>query len=145
MGDINTNIRIDELEKDVGADLKAINTKITALPTKVWVNERIDNKIGNRIPTFTFSKRLENFPYTMSSTELYEFTACTEKLGIDDYIPNFKISVDGFGNYYINGAIYYEKTENNNAVIKIEFMKKDLSKFYVQVNQTTGYTELVTP
>jgi len=141
MGDINTNIRIDELESEVKADLKSINTKIVALPTKTWVN----NAIYNRIPTFTFSKRLESFPYTMSSTELYEFTACTEKLGIDDYIPNFKISVDGFGNYYINGAIYYEKTYVNDAVIILEFMKKDLSKFYVKVNQTTGYTELVSP
>ena len=141
MGDINTNIRIDELEAEVKADLKSINTKIVALPTKTWVN----NTIANSIPTFTFSKRLENFPYTMNSGELYEFTACTEKLGIDDRIPNFKISVDGFGNYYINGAIYYEKTYTNNAVIIFEFMKKDLSKFYVQVNQTTGYTELVTP
>lgn len=141
MGDINTNIRIDELESDVKADLKSINTKIVALPTKNWVN----NAIYNHIPTFTFSKRLENFPYTMSTTELYEFTACTEKFGIDDYIPNFKISVDGFGKYYINGAIYYEKTYENNAVIIFEFMKKDLSKFYVQVNQTTGYTELLTP
>lgn len=141
MGDINTNIRIDEMETEVKSDLKDINTKIVSLPTKTWVN----NAIYNRIPTFKFSKRLENFPYTMSGTELYEFTACTEKLYIDGYMPNFKISVDGFGNYYINGAIYYEKTETNNAVIIFEFMKKDLSKFYVQVNQTTGYTELVTP
>ena len=137
MGDINTNIRID----DVIVDIKKIKT---SLDTKVNVT-KVRNEIANRIPTFTFSKRLENFPYTMSSTELYEFTACSEKLYIDDYIPNFKISVDGFGNYYINGAIYYEKTENNNSVVVIEFMKKDLSRFYVQVNQTTGYTELVTP
>lgn len=137
MGDINTNIRID----DVIVDIKKIKT---SLDTKVNVT-KVRNEIANRIPTFTFSKRLESFPYTMNSTELYEFTACTEKLGIDDYIPNFKIGVDGFGNYYINGAIYYEKTETNNAVVIIEFMKKDLSRFYVQVNQTTGYTELVTP
>lgn len=136
MGDINTNIRID----DVIVDIKKIKT---SLDTKVNVT-KVRTEIANRIPTFKFSKRLENFPYTMGTTELYEFTSCTEKLGIDDYIPNFKISVDGFGNYYINGAIYYEKTETNNAVIIIEFMKKDLSKFYVQVNQTTGYTELVT-
>lgn len=136
MGDINTNIRID----DVVADIKKIKT---SLDTKVNVT-KVRNEIANRIPTFTFSKRLENFPYTMSSTELYEFTACSEKLYIDDYIPNFKISVDGSGNYYINGAIYYEKTENNNSVVVIEFMKKDLSRFYVQVNQTTGYTELLT-
>ena len=137
MGDINTNIRID----DVIVDIKKIKT---SLDTKVNVT-KVRNEIANRIPTFTFSKRLESFPYTMSTTELYEFTACSEKLYIDDYIPNFKISVDGFGNYYINGAIYYEKTENNNSVVVIEFMKKDLSRFYVQVNQTTGYTELVTP
>ena len=137
MGDINTNIRID----DVIVDIKKIKT---SLDTKVNVT-KVRNEIANRIPTFTFSKRLENFPYTMSATELYEFTACSEKLYIDDYMPNFKISVDGFGNYYINGAIYYEKTENNNSVVVIEFMKKDLSRFYVQVNQTTGYTELVTP
>ena len=137
MGDINTNIRID----DVIVDIKKIKT---SLDTKVNVT-KVRNEIANRIPTFTFSKRLESFPYTMSSTELYEFTACSEKLYIDDYMPNFKISVDGFGNYFINGAIYYEKTENNNSVVVIEFMKKDLSRFYVQVNQTTGYTELVTP
>lgn len=136
MGDINTNIRID----GVVADTKKIKT---SLDSKVNIT-KVRNEIANRIPTFTFSKRLESFPYTMSSTELYEFTACSEKLYIDDYMPNFKISVDGLGNYYINGAIYYEKTENNNSVVVIEFMKKDLSRFYVQVNQTTGYTELVT-
>lgn len=136
MGDINTNIRID----DVIVDIKKIKT---SLDTKVNVT-KVRNEIANRIPTFTFSKRLESFPYTMNSTELYEFTACSEKLYIDDYMPNFKISVDGLGKYYINGAIYYEKTENNNSVVVIEFMKKDLSRFYVQVNQTTGYTELVT-
>ena len=144
MGDINTNIRID----DVIADIKKIDSSLVTMNTKIdtKVNvTKVRNEIANRIPTFTFSKRLESFPYTMNSTELYEFTACSEKLYIDDYIPNFKISVDGYENYYINGAIYYEKTETNNAVIIIEFMKKDLSKFYVQVNQTTGYTELLTP
>lgn len=144
MGDINTNIRID----DVVVDIKKINSSLATMNTKIdtKVNvTKVRSEIANRIPTFTFSKRLESFPYTMGTTELYEFTACTEKLGIDDYMPNFKIDVDGFGKYYINGAIYYEKTETNNAVIIIEFMKKDLSKFYVQVNQTTGYTELVTP
>lgn len=144
MGDINTNIRID----DVIADIKKIDSSLVTMNTKIdtKVNvTKVRTEIANRIPTFTFSKRLESFPYTMNSTELYEFTACSEKLYIDDYMPNFKISVDGFGNYYINGAIYYEKTENNNSVVVIEFMKKDLSRFYVQVNQTTGYTELVTP
>lgn len=144
MGDINTNIRIDDVIVDIKKIDSSLVTMNTKIDTKVNVT-KVRNEIANRIPTFTFSKRLENFPYTMSTTELYEFTACTEKLGIDDYIPNFKINVDGFGNYYINGAIYYEKTETNNAVIILEFMKKDLSKFYVQVNQTTGYTELVTP
>ena len=137
MGEINTIIRID----DVIVDIKKIKT---SLDTKVNVT-KVRNEIANRIHTFTFSKRLESIPYTMNSDELYEFTACSEKLYIDDYMPNFKISVDGFGNYYINGAIYYEKAENNNSVVVIEFMKKDLSRFYVQVNQTTGYTELVTP
>ncbi len=144
MGDINTNIRIDNLETVVEDLYDNVDNLSSKVDTKVNV-QKVRTEIANRIPTFTFSKRLENFPYTMSSTELYEFTTCSEKLYIDDYMPNFKINVDGFGNYYINGAIYYEKTETNNAVIIIEFMKKDLSKFYVQVNQTTGYTELLTP
>lgn len=137
MGDINTNIRIDDVIEKIEEIKTSLNTKVNV--------SKVRNEISNRIPTFIFSKRLESFPYTMTNTELYEFTYCTERLYLDDYMPNFKISVDGFGNYYINGAIYYEKTENNNSVVVIEFMKKDLSRFYVQVNQTTGYTELVTP
>lgn len=143
MGDINTNIRIDEVLIELAntnASLKTLGTKVDAKPSMQWVTDRI----ANRTCTFDFDRNPDAYPYTMNSTQLTEFRMIAEKLLIDNYTPFFKFRQGDYGERALSDMCYCDPVNKTDGVCIIEFMKKDLSKFYVKVNMTTGYTELLT-